>query len=290
MYARAKINLTLEVLGVRTDGFHDIRSLVVPISLADEIELRPADGISLDVAVAPDAASPGSLDRLCPAGENLAVKAAELLRREAGHAGGVAISLLKRIPSGAGLGGGSADAAAVLAGLNGLWGLGLSRERLSELGAGLGSDVPALVLGGPVLMEGRGERVRREASGAVVNLVLVFPGVFASTSAVYAKCVPQLTDGRQILDNMRHALSGGGAEAVAAALHNGLSPAAEALHPEIAQARAALLAAGACGASMTGSGSCVFGVMRDADHARMVAADLAQAGYEARPAHTCPVM
>ena len=287
MEARAKINLTLEVFGKRADGYHDIRSLVVPISLADEIALGPSEEIALRVTEAVS----GMACRIGPKEDNLVVRAARLLRRVSGRADGVAIDLVKRIPIGSGLGGGSADAAAVLHGLNALWRLDIPCAELTRLSAELGSDVPALMLGGMALMEGRGERVTREAvSGPPLHLVLAFPGAFVSTAEVYAHCVPQLTNGGKILDNMRRALSGGDATAVAAALFNGLASAAEALCPAIAHARAALLAAGALGVSMSGSGSCVFGLVRDAADAQSVAKKLAGAGLTALPAHTCPVM
>lgn len=286
MEARAKVNLTLEVLGVRADGYHELRSLVMPISLSDKVSFASADDISLSCCCADgvDAAHLGAPE------QNLVWQAAELMRRRANHSDGVAISLEKHIPIGAGLGGGSADAAATLVGLNDFWGLGLSREALAEEGARLGSDVPALVLGGGVLMEGRGERVMRETPAPVLHLVLVLTGVFTSTGKVYAHCVPQLTNGGQIVDNMRRAIQGGDPQAIAAALQNDLAAAAEVLHPEIARARVSLLAAGALGASMTGSGSCVFGVARDAVDAHQIACRLAEKGVTAVPVHTCPVM
>ena len=286
MEARAKINLTLEILGVRTDGYHDIRSLVMPVSLSDVVSFSPSDGISLDVESSGDC----DISKVGPVEGNLAYRAALLLKRETGCGDGARIRLVKRIPAGAGLGGGSADAAAVLNGLNDFWNLGIARDELAGLGAELGCDVPALVLGGCVLMEGRGERVAREPSSKSLDLVLAFPDVFTSTAEVYRHCVPQLTNGGQIVDNMRHALSGGEVPAVAAALYNGLSAAAESLHPGIAHARRALAAAGARGSSMSGSGSCVFGLARDAGHAEEIARRLAEAGLKARTARTCPVM
>ncbi len=287
MEARAKINLTLEVFGKRADGFHDLRSLVVPISLADEIALRPSEEITLRVTEAVS----GMADQIGPTANNLAVRAVRLMQRVSGRTEGVAIDLVKRIPIGSGLGGGSADAAAVLHGLNDLWRLRIPDEDLAHLAAELGSDVPVQTLGGLALMEGRGERVTRERTpGQVLHLVLAFPGDFVSTAKVYANVIPQLTNGGQIVDNMRHALSGGEVPAVAAALYNGLSAAAESLHPGIAHARRALAAAGALGSSMSGSGSCVFGLARDAGHAEEIARRLAEAGLKARTARTCPVM
>lgn len=286
MKARAKVNLTLEVLGARADGYHDLRSLVVPVSLADDVSFAPADDISLSCRCgeAVDASFLGAPDR------NLVWRAAALLRSCAGCSAGAAITLEKHIPIGAGLGGGSADAAATLVGLNDFWGLGFPREALAEMGASLGCDIPALVHGGAVLMEGRGERVTSEAVSSVFHLVLVFTGVFTSTGKVYEHCVPQLTNRGQIVDNMRLAIQGGDPRSVAMALQNDLAAAAEDLYPEITQAHASLLAAGALGASMTGSGSCVFGVARDAVDAHQIARRLAEKGVTAVPVHTCPVM
>lgn len=231
--AHAKINLTLEVLGVRPDGYHDLRSVVVPVLLHDDVVLEPADDVSVEMS--------GDL----PQERNLAWKAAQALRRATGCRKGVRIRLVKRIPAGAGLGGGSADAAAVLNGLNGLWGLSLPKDRLCAIGAEVGSDVPALVLGGPVLMEGRGERVAPLADSPLKDfplpdlsrLVLRTPPVFVSTPRVFAE--------------FRDSDRGLGA--------NDLQPAACRLHPEIAAALEALRAEGCTGVRMSGSGSSVFG-------------------------------
>ena len=154
--AHAKVNLTLEVLGMRPDGYHELRSVVTTIPLHDDVELLDAPAGEMTVEMSGD----GMEVPHVPCEENLAVRAARALAAAAGVSRGVHIRIVKRIPVGAGLGGGSADAAAVLNGLNELWGLGLPKERLCEIGAEVGSDVPALVLGGMVLMEGRGERVR----------------------------------------------------------------------------------------------------------------------------------
>ncbi|MGN0853542.1 MAG: 4-(cytidine 5'-diphospho)-2-C-methyl-D-erythritol kinase [Kiritimatiellia bacterium] len=226
--AHAKINLTLEVLGRRPDGYHDLRSVVVPIPLHDDLTLEAAETVA--VSGCPQ----------IPMERNLAFRAAVLLRQVAGRPDGVSIALVKRIPSGAGLGGGSADAAAVLNGLNAMWGLGIAPLELAALGAQIGSDVPALVLGGPVLMEGRGERVSAlpaETMPDFSRLVLRVPPVFCSTPEVFRAYRPQDRGlGR-----------------------NDLQPAACRLHPEIAQALAELEAEGCRDVQMSGSGSAVFG-------------------------------
>ncbi|MGN0855198.1 MAG: 4-(cytidine 5'-diphospho)-2-C-methyl-D-erythritol kinase [Kiritimatiellia bacterium] len=240
--AFAKVNLTLEVLGERADGFHALRSLVVPISLADTIEIEPADTIETDTGYGE---------------QDLCWKAARALKV------GARISVRKRIPAGGGLGGGSADAAATLRALNGLYRLGHTPEELAAIGATFGSDVPALVLAQhyrrPVLMEGRGEIVTRAAPVPHRHLVLVNPGVFSSTPEVFRA--------------FRHSTYPTPA--------NDLQTPAIALHPEIGTALVALTAAGATGAMMTGSGSTVFGYAREAAEAGAIAAHLKSLGYRA---------
>jgi len=228
--AHAKINLTLEVLGVRPDGYHDLRSVVLPIPLHDDVELTEAPAGTVEVTGCPGV----------PSEENLAAVAARALRRATGCTRGVSIALVKRIPAGAGLGGGSADAAAVLNGLNAFWELGLSQAQLVEIAAEVGSDVPALVCGGAVRMEGRGERITPLPDFEMpdfTRLVLRTPPVFASTPAVYRE--------------FRASDRGLGP--------NDLQPAACRLYPEIAAALAALRAEGCQGVQMSGSGSSVFG-------------------------------
>ena len=156
--APAKVNLTFEALGRRADGYHEVRTVLHAVSLADEIAFAPADDLSL--AVEPPEAGAFSSAASAPTGDdNLVLRAARLLRREAGVKTGAAIRLRKRIPVAAGLGGGSSDAAAALRGLRRLWGLDLDADALRELAAQLGSDVPFFVTGGAALAEGRGERL-----------------------------------------------------------------------------------------------------------------------------------
>ena len=172
--APAKVNLTFEALGRRADGYHEVRTVLHAVSLADEIAFAPADDLSL--VAEPLVAEPpgdGALSSAASAptgGDNLVLRAARLLRREAGVTAGAAIRLRKRIPVAAGLGGGSSDAAATLRGLRRLWGLDLDADALRELAAQLGSDVPFFVTGGAALAEGRGERLTPlpPAQGSVV--------------------------------------------------------------------------------------------------------------------------
>lgn len=280
--ACAKVNFTLEVLGKRVDGYHALRSVVMPVSLADVLELEATD----DGSVTSDT---GYEDDLC-------VKAARVLRARCPGSSGVRIRVEKRIPAGGGLGGGSADAAAVLRTLNRLWDCGLSLDALAALGAEVGSDVPALVLAQelnrPVLMEGRGEIVTPfSILHSPLALVLVNPGVFCPTPEVFRRCTPRVTNGGTILYNMRTALASGDLPRIAAALMNDLEPPAVALHPEIGAARDALAAAGATGVLMSGSGSTVFGLVPTESRGREIAAVLEAQGFRAWSVRTaCPVV
>ena len=234
--AHAKINLTLEVLGTRPDGYHDLRSIVAAIPLHDDVELLDAPPGEVTAEMTGD----GMEVPFVPNEKNLAVRAARALIAATGTARGVHIRIVKRIPAGAGLGGGSADAAAVLNGLYDLWDLGLPKERLCDIGATVGSDVPALVLGGVVLMEGRGERVKRIDGFELPpfeRFVLRVPGVHASTPAVYAE--------------FREEDCGKGP--------NDLQPAACRLYPKIAEVVAQMEDEGLENVRMSGSGSAVFG-------------------------------
>ena len=276
--APAKVNLTLDVYGKRPDGYHALRSVVMPISLADTLEIEATE----DGTIFSDT---GYDDDLC-------VKAAHALKSSVSRlpsSCGASIRVMKRIPAGGGLGGGSADAAAVLRALNELWGLKLSREELSEISAQVGSDVPALVLGGAVLMEGRGERVedlRLETED--LNLVLVNPGVHSSTKDVYAATVERASCpfADSPTAKMVAALRSGDLVQIAAATMNDLQAPAMKLHPAISDALVSLRTAGATGVTMTGSGSCVFGFAPDARAAEKISAELNLRGCQSWPVQT----
>ena len=275
--AHAKINLSLEVFAARADGYHDLRSVVAPIALADELELTEADETTSDSGYADD----------------LAVRAARVLARFRGVSRGVCIHIDKRIPAGGGLGGGSADAAAVLRALNRLWGLDLPLAELATLAAEVGSDVPALVLAQetrqPVLMEGRGERVSFLEEGAdfpALPLVLVNPRVFSSTQKVFKNCLFRVTNDPEIVYNIRQSWRTGRFDALCGACMNDLSESAMRLEPSIRAACDALAATGARIALMTGSGATVFGLTESVDMARTLAARLTSAGFWACATHT----
>lgn len=279
--AYAKVNLTLAVLGERSDGYHALRSLVVPISLNDTIDLESREN-------AGSANFPsGSQGDLCGT-DNLCFKAARALVGARGLdmrlLDGLSMRLTKRIPVGGGLGGGSADAAAVLVALNRLWGLGLSRRELADIGAQVGSDVPALVLGGPVLMEGRGEIVTPIQLPNPLDLVVVDPGVFSSTKEVYER----LGRGKEGGEASEAAKRRGDAPDACfdvstseGRFFNDLEKPAVELHPEIGVAMERLRSAGGRSVTMSGSGACVFCLSSDADDAHRLAAEMSGRGYRA---------
>lgn len=188
--APAKINLFLDVLGERQDGYHNIKSLLLPISLFDTIRIENRAGnIS---AVIPSVCRFKGISWpffMANKDENLITRAAKLLKTCTGCRKGAEIFLTKRIPIGAGLGGGSADAAAVLIGLNRLWKTGLSKERLMEIGAQIGCDVPALIHGGAICMEGRGETITpiNRLIKRDFWMLLIYPGFAISTGDIYRR-------------------------------------------------------------------------------------------------------
>ena len=273
--AYAKLNLTLEVFGIRSDGYHALRSLVVPISLSDTLEIEDSVALSSDV---------GYPDDLC-------LKAARTLRSVGAgtfmtpRSPGAAIRVTKRIPAGGGLGGGSADAAATLIALNEIWGLLLSRADLADIGAQVGSDVPALVTGGPVVMEGRGEKVT-SVTCPTLHFVLANPGVNVSTKDVYALCEGRRPDAPSATAEMLAAVGSGDLERVAALFVNDLQAPASRLHPEISDAVVSLRTAGALGVSMSGSGSSVFGLVPDAATAERIASEMNARGLRSWPVRT----
>lgn len=252
----AKVNLTLDVLERRPeDGYHYIRSIMVPISLSDRLVLEPADdGVTL-------ASTPAVTGRV---EENLAYRAGVLLQRETGYRGGARISLQKQIPVAGGLAGGSTDAAGVLVGLNRLWGTGLGEDELVRLAARLGSDVPFFVCGRPARVEGVGERITPIRLARPLWLVIATPDVAKSTGRVY-ELFDQLPSVSPRPDTaaMERALAAGDLRGAAERLCNVFEQVMLPRHPEIARLKEAMLAGGALGAVMSGAGPTVLGLVAD---------------------------
>ncbi len=262
--APAKVNLFLEVLRRRADGYHELATLMTAVSLYDTLRFRddPSGSVRLRCDRADLSAGP----------DNLICRAAELLRRRVGRDLGVNAFLWKRIPTAAGLGGGSSDAAAALAGLNILWRLGLRRDELTALAAELGSDVPFFFAAPAAWCTGRGEMVEPLALGRPLDFVLVSPPFGLSTAEVFGNIVapPGPVSG----EDVRRAAEAGDVEELGRRLHNRLQAAAERLRPETAEWRERLAALGPAGAMMTGSGSTVFALCRSPEEALRVARGL----------------
>jgi 4-diphosphocytidyl-2-C-methyl-D-erythritol kinase len=268
--APAKLNLFLEVLGRRGDGYHEIETVMVAIDLCDTLTVRdePTGGLRLRCS---DPALPVGAD-------NLVIKAADRLREATGCRRGAEIDLRKVIPAQAGLAGGSSDAAATLAALDRLWDLRLSPGRLDALAAEVGSDVPFFNHVPAAVCRGRGERVEPVALTRSLHFVLVCPPVGVSTADVYRRVMPSArpeSAGRILAD-----MESGGTDELGRCLFNRLQPVAEALRPELIRVREALAHLGPSldGSVMSGSGSAYFGLCRDPAAARHAAETLEPLG------------
>ncbi len=269
--APAKLNLDLLVAGRRADGYHDLDSLVAFADVGDRLTFAPADGLVLDVQ-GPFAAA------LPPDADNLIVRAAKRLAGRAGIETNARIGLDKRLPVMAGIGGGSADAAAALRGLNRLWRLGLEHVDLCDLGLALGADVPVCVASVPCRVRGVGGRLDPVRGLPELPLLLVNPGVGLKTADVFAGLDPASLDpaSRDPLPMMTSPtqfavwLQGS---------RNDLEAPARRLAPAVDDALAALAGAGAVLARMSGSGATCFGLFPDRDARDQAAANLNRPGW-----------
>ncbi len=269
--ANAKVNLFLEIGESRADGYHEVRSILTPVSLSDTVVLeRRADGVEAFME-SDGAVGMENLPTL-DSDENLVVRAARALQEETGCTEGVRIRVDKAIPVGGGLGGGSADAAAVLTGLNRLWNTGLSRARLMEIGLRLGCDVPALVHGGAVAVEGRGERVQAVNSPSArppVWLTLANPGFHVSTRDVFSRYTA-LTYSPVPFKDAVSIFEKGDPGAMARMLFNSLQPSVFEKYPLIEMTAESLATAGATAVLLCGSGATVMGLASGEEQAREI--------------------
>lgn len=273
--AFAKINWSLDITGVRPDGYHLMDMVMQPVSLADEIELSPAPGLSIVTSGFPVSRADAS---------NLAYRAASLLREHCRVQQGVQIRLHKTIPMGAGLGGGSADAAAVLHGLNRMWNLNLSAADLESLGLSLGADVPFCLHGGLVRTRGIGELLEDHPCAINYWLLVFQPCRALSTREIFAAYHAASPVQRPNTGSVLTSLESGSPDLLATSIGNVLEPLSAAACPEIQEAVAALKSAGAFAAQMTGSGSAVFGAFRSRVLAEKALASL---GRRWRTIHLC---
>ncbi|HEX2075466.1 MAG TPA: 4-(cytidine 5'-diphospho)-2-C-methyl-D-erythritol kinase [Geodermatophilus sp.] len=282
--APAKINLHLAVGPLRADGFHELQTVYLAVSLYDSVTVRSGDGLVLTVTG--EGAGPATgADRVPTDRRNLVWRAAELLALRAGVSADAVITIDKSIPAAAGLAGGSADAAAALVALDALWGTRATRGDLAALAAQLGSDVPFSLQGGVALGSGRGERLSPVLARRRWDWVLGIAGEGLSTPSVYAE-LDRLREAGRVPDGavlaspepVISALQSGPVSALAAALDNDLQAPALALRPGLRRALRAAKEAGAAGVLVSGSGPTVAALAADEDAAVRLAAELAGAG------------
>ncbi|MEI7027683.1 4-(cytidine 5'-diphospho)-2-C-methyl-D-erythritol kinase [Paenibacillus sp. y28] len=251
--APAKINLSLDVLYKREDGFHEVEMVMTMVDLADRLEMT---AIPRDTIMISSQAGYIPLDE-----KNLAFQAARLIKERCGVREGVYIHLDKKIPVAAGLAGGSSDAAATLRGLNRLWNLGLSVEELKELGAELGSDVPFCVTGGTALATGRGEKLERIDAPPACWVVLAKPPINVSTAEVYGQLRASEIRRHPPTAQLVQAIAAQDYQGVCSRLGNVLEEVTLRLYPEVRQLKDCMERLGADGVLMSGSGPTVFGLV-----------------------------
>ena len=265
--APAKINLGLWVGRKRADDFHDIVTIMAPIALHDTVSILATSG---GTEVNPWGSRPQATSHKKDIpwdARNLAYKAAEGFFRAAHINAGCRIRIRKRIPVGGGLGGGSSDAATVLSGLNRMFGSPLSPRRLRLIGASLGSDVPAFLMNGPCIARGRGEELRRIRLPRL-DVVLCFPGHAVPTAWAYAELDRRRGPGQGLTRSvispkiLRAAIRRSESDRVAAQLSNSFEPVVFRRHPALSLAKELLLRHGALAASLSGSGSTVYGLVQ----------------------------
>lgn len=273
IHTPAKLNLFFEVLGRRSDGFHEVETLVYPIDLCDTLIIgrRADERVEFRLTRVSCGTEDSSLllGDVPPDSSNLVVRALNLLRQAGGVREGAEVHLIKRIPSEAGLGGGSSDAAAAIAGANRIWKLNWSVQQLVEIGAGLGSDIPLFLHNGSSACRGRGEIIETFSGSPLLHFVLVRPPVGLSTADVYGAC--EVADAPHSMSRFLDAFASAHLGRIGRLLFNRLESPASALCPWIARTRRVFHDLDCIGHQMTGSGTCYFGLCRHARHARRVA-------------------
>jgi 4-diphosphocytidyl-2-C-methyl-D-erythritol kinase len=276
--APAKLNLFLEIIGRRADGFHELETLMCRVNLYDWLYIdhgpRGCTRFSCEDARWTRSAAVDPVTELPENQDNLVVRAIEALRQHCGVDQGIAVRLVKRIPIAAGLAGGSSDAAAALCAANQFWNLRLPVAELARLAGELGSDIPFFLEPGPAICRGRGERIERVSGLGNLHFVVVHPGAGLSTAAVYRACRPAESPRSSLA--FLQAWQRGDALAMSQALHNQLEPAASQLSPVVDRLRNWFSEFDMMGHQLSGSGTSYFGICRSARQARRIASLLRQ--------------
>jgi 4-diphosphocytidyl-2-C-methyl-D-erythritol kinase len=251
--APAKINLFLEILGKRPDGYHEIETVMQEVSLCDYISLEEYNG-GIEFTC--------SNPKLTTGGDNLVLRAVRLLQKELGVFRGVKIHLDKRIPIGAGLGGGSSDAVATLFGLNKLWQIGYDDKKLISLAAKLGSDTAFFAIGNTAICKGRGEIVTPYPLQVKYNYIILYPGFEINTATVYKNFKFDLTKKLKDVNFLLKTLSSGDTEKLGLCLHNRLEEVVFRLYPRLEELKKALEKLNFSGILLSGSGSALYGLYK----------------------------
>ncbi len=264
--ALGKINLGLDILGRRENGYHDVRMVMQTVYLYDRVILEKTREPGIEIST--------NLPYLPVNENNIAYKAAELLQREFGIREGIRISLEKHIPVAAGMAGGSSNAAAVLFGMNRMFDLGLSEEGLKERGVTLGADVPYCIMRGTVLAEGIGEILTPLPPLPKCYVLIAKPPLSASTKTVYEKIDREGIKRHPDIDGILAGLREGNLQQVAGSMGNVLEQVMLEEHPVLQKIKDVMLMSGALNAMMSGSGPTVFGIFTSRGRARAAAARL----------------
>lgn len=269
--ARAKINLSLDVLGKRTDGYHDLRMIMQTVELHDKVQLEVID---TGIEIICDSAA-------VPAGKgNIAFKAAELMINECGIKKGIRIRIEKNIPVAAGLAGGSTDAAAVMKGMDRLFGLKLGQAELMAMGKKIGADVPYCIAGGTMLAEGIGEVLTELPGFGGVDIILVKPRIEVSTAWVYKSLILENIASRPETALLIDAIRERRLDVLAANMVNVLETVTTREYKIIDEIKEKLVGLGAVGSMMSGSGPTVFGIFADGETAQKVFKALDKSEYD----------
>jgi len=252
--APAKINLFLEILGKRQDGYHEIETVMQEVSLFDYIYME-----NYDKNVVFTCSNP----KLSAGEDNLVIKAVRLLQNESKTYRGVKIHLDKRIPIGAGLGGGSSDAVATLVGLNKLWRIGYDEKQLMSLAGKLGSDTPFFVVGNTAICKGRGEIVTPYPINVSYNYIIIYPRFEVNTAMVYKNFKNSLTKNLKDVNFFMREFISGNPNKLGAFLHNRLEDVVFKLYPDLEKIKKALSKFNFCGVLLSGSGSALYGLCKE---------------------------
>ncbi len=274
--ARGKINLTLDVIGKRENGYHDLRMIMQTINLYDTIKIKKTKTPGIRIH--------NNLAWLPADDRNIAYKSTQLFLQESGIVSGIYIDIVKRIPVAAGLAGGSSDAAAVLIGLNKLFQTGYTKKQLMEMGVKIGADVPFCIMRGTVLAEGIGEELTPLKSLPYTHILLVKPNISVSTASVYKALKVDEIKTHPQTDHVIEAINQGDLTEVFANMGNVLEDVTVKMHPGIEKIKSKMIEYGAINSMMSGSGPTVFGVF-DSKKKAQVAATFFKNKWELREVH-----